>query len=162
MTKQSDDIEILSAAGGDVTVAKKALEIGDRLKEGKLTTVILGFDENKDPIRVPEGVFIGKAKFEDQDKAIAEANDKLGLKGQKALTRLHNHECALLAKDWDKVASPAQQGSAAEWFWGRTLDERYNGGRVFRGGEADSYGIHFHSKYGSRPVPAALRGPVQG
>lgn len=153
-------IEIKPANGNTMTAiaaAQEAYKIGDRLKEGKLTTVIFGFDENKDPIRVPESVFVGNAEFYNQDKAVAEANERLGLKGQKALTRLNDQECAQLAKVWDKVAPPALQGSAAPWFWGAS-DFNYDGERVYRGGEAD-WGSDF--RYNSHPVPAALCGPVR-
>lgn len=136
--------------------ALEAYSIGDRLKEGELTTVIFGFDKNKDPIRVPEGVFIGTTEFYNQDKAVAQANDRLGLKGQKTLSRLNDDECAQLAKVWDKVAPPALQGDAAPWFWGASaINITW---RVYCGSKTDwGYDVRCYS----RPVPAALRGPVR-
>ena len=141
-----------------IAAAQEAYKIGDRLKEGELTTVIFDFDENKDPIRVPENIFIGKTEHYNQDRAVADANDKYGLRGQQALTRLNDRECAQLAKVWDKVAPPSQQGNAAPWFWGE-LFNFYLGGRMYRSG-ADVWNSS-NSGHGLRPVPAALRGPVR-
>jgi hypothetical protein len=139
--------------------AEEAYKIGDHLKEGKLKTVVIGFDDNKDPIRVLEEVFIGKADFENQDKAIAEANKRLGLTGAKALTRLNNQECEKLAKAFDKVAPPALQGSAAPWFWG---DGDYSAGRIYSAGDGEWRTVSdVLNMYHPRDVPAALRGPVQ-
>lgn len=137
-------------------LAQKALGIGDRLKEGTLTTVVFGFDGNKDPIRVPEGVFIGEAIFCDQDKVVAKANVGLDLKGTKALTRLSDDECAQLTKVWAKVAPPELQTSTAPEFWGAS-DYCYSG-RLYHGGEP--YWSYLDQNY-SRPVPAAIRGPAR-
>lgn len=153
-------IKIKPANGNTMTAIaapQETYKIGDRLKEGKLTTVIFGFDENNDPIRVPESIFVGNEGFNYQAYAVAKENDKLVLKGQKALTCLNDQECAQLAKVWNKVAPPALRGSAAPSFWGASTYD-VGSGRVYRGGEAGWLSLH---RPNSRPVPAALRGPVQ-
>lgn len=145
-----------------IAAAQEAYKIGDRLREGNLTTVIFGFDEKNNPIRVLEDIFVGNAKFDHQDKAVTKRNEELGLKGQKALTRLNDLECAQLAEVWDKVAPPALQGSAAPWFWGESFSTSLWGGCVFRAEEDGvSIAIDESGAYGSSyKVPAALRGPI--
>jgi hypothetical protein len=166
-----------------IAAAQGAYKIGDKLKEGSLTTIVFSFDENKDPIRLPvgicEGVFIGYTEFYHQDAGIRITNEKLGLQGQRALTRLTDEECAQLAKVWDKVAPPAPQRKAAQGLLARTWQKltgpsanrkkapplfwgaegfKIGGARLHRGGDTSTIIAHRYDRFA---VPAALRGPVQ-
>jgi len=137
-----------------------AFKIGERLREGNLTTIVFGFDRHDGtPLRIPESLFIGKASFKDQDKLIAKTNRALGLKGNNILTRLSALECTLLAREWGKVAPPALTRTGAEpSFWGtqepwNMLPQVYSG--VYGGSSESSFPRYVKN------VPAAFRHPIR-
>ncbi|MDD9900303.1 MAG: hypothetical protein OXT65_04930 [Alphaproteobacteria bacterium] len=152
-----DGIEIKPVNGNTMTAidtAQKAFEIGECLKDG---TIVFGFDDDKNPLRVPEGVLCGETDYYSQNRIVERANAD-ALHGHKTWTRLSDKECAQLAKVWDKVAPVAQRGSAAPWFWGASSSHRHSFGNVYRGGGKSST----TDLNASRFVPVVLRGAVLG
>jgi len=149
------NINILHASTA-ITAAKQVLEIGDRIKDG---TVVIAVDPKKNlALFAPEGIFGGEADFDHQDYVIYKAN-KQGLRGHKDWRRVTDNEARALAKVWDKVAPPPLQGSAAPWFWGKSINFiDYYYARVYRGGEAECRPNH---RFGSRPVPIVRSGPAR-
>jgi len=138
-----------------IAAAKKALEIGDRMKDG---TVVIAVDLKENiALFAPKDIFGGNSAFDSQDSVVKQANVQ-GLHGHKDWRRITDEEASALAKAWDKVAPPALQGSAAPWFWGAATDDAGNGS-VFRRG----YSVWNRGPYrlDSRPVPVVRSGPAR-
>jgi hypothetical protein len=122
------------ASGNTMTAilaAQTALKVGDHLKDG---TIIIHIDNNT-ALTAPENLFGGVSDFRHQDDVVAQANAQ-NLQGHNDWRRATDEEASILAKNWNKVAPPAQQGSAAPQFWGKYA-EVDSSGRVYRGGETD-------------------------
>lgn len=154
------DIHIRPAHTNTVTAiaaAKKALEIGQRMKDG---TVVIAVDLKENfALFAPKEIFGGGSNFNNQDDIVKKANEE-GLHGHSDWRRVTDKEASALAHAWDKVAPPALQGSAAPWFWGASGTGRYDtAGHIYRGGEADWGG---DDRGWSHPVPVVRSGPARG
>lgn len=151
-------IQIKPANGNTMTAiaaAQKALEIGDRMKDG---TVVIAVDLKKNTaLFAPEGIFGGNSDFDHQDGVVKQANAR-SLHGNKDWRRGTDKEASALANAWDKVAPPALQGRDTPWFWGAASSKNDNG-RVYRGGKAD--GVSNDHRYYSHPVPVVRSGPAR-
>ena len=153
-------VEIKPANGNTMTAiaaAQKALEIGDRMKDG---TVVIAVDlENNIALFVPEGIFGGNARFEDQYDVVEKA-DAQKLHGHTDWRLITDNEASALAKAWGKVAPPALQGEAAPYFWGLSADQAFYSasGRIYRGGMD---GWFYSAPRNLYPVPIVRRGPAR-
>jgi hypothetical protein len=143
------------AAAND-SLARKALGVGDRLKDG---TVCIAVDLKKNEAKfVPAAIFGGKAKFDDQHKIPAQLNQQ-NAHGHSDWRNITDDGGKTLSEVWDKVAPDELKGRAAPWFWLASPYDGFSGyGRVRRGGEAD-WGFLYRDH--SLPVPVVRSGPAR-
>lgn len=130
------------------------LEIGQKMKDG---TVVIAVDVQKNiALFAPEGIFGGESVFTRQDAVVQKANEQ-GLAGHKDWRRVTEKEASALARDWNKVAPPALQGTDAPRFWGATAMRSFYG-PSYLGGNPDWSSCH--GTY-SRAVPVVRSGPAR-
>ncbi len=130
-------------------LAQRGPWVGQRLRDG---TVLMSFDlDKKEALLVPEKIFGGVAKFDDQDDVIKSVNGE-GLHGHIDWRRITDNEGQSLESNWTKVTT-----QDPVWFW-LASPHRGDGGCVRKSGELI---WSFSDRNNSKPVPVVRSVPVR-
>lgn len=140
----------------DIAAAWRALDVGQRMKDG---TVVISVDlDHNLAYFAPEGIFGGKSDFDHQED-VAKAACTQRLHGYSDWQTIPHSVAVDLARDWNKVASPALRDSDVPSFWSGALHDK-NTGRAYGGIMGEwCRGVY---RYISLPVPVVRGGSAHG
>jgi hypothetical protein len=160
LVSSDKNVQVLSAANGDIAQAQQELYVGKTMEDG---TVVCAVDWEMNIAKaVPAGVFGGEScHYKMEEKIVRKANSGKGLHGHTDWRLGTDTELEKdVKKNWNKLTSPKLQGSAAPEFWGATVRTVGNVASVWCG--ANSEGLYLYRYVGdSLPVPLIRTFPAR-